>query len=118
MVTDEDADAWYIRKMTARVTHAAVLAIWPKRPGPWEVGATGPAAAEGGAPCEGAYVVAGRDCWGAGAFAGTLGREGAAAGRPADLCRGMLNVVVGFLMNGTEEVLIVAAVLRTRQDVV
>lgn len=59
-----------------KTTYAAVLAIWPKRPGPWGaawviMGWGGAAAAGGGA----AMVVAGRCGWGAGAEA--VGREGA-----------------------------------------
>lgn len=62
-------------------TYAAVLAIWPKSPGPWEAPA---APAGGGAWVAGgaAWVAAGRFCC-CGAVevrAGTVGREGAARG--------------------------------------
>ena len=76
-------------------TYAAVLAIWPIRPGPWETGAAAGAAA-GGAAAEGAYVVAGRVCCCVGAAdwrGATVGRVGAL---PEDLdWRGILVVGVG-----------------------
>lgn len=62
-----------------RGPYAAVLAIWPKRPGPAEAAgaaAGGPAVwcvVAGGA----AAVVAGRVCCGAGRLGATVGRAGA-----------------------------------------
>jgi len=73
--------AWPMEEPIA--TPAAVLAIWPKRPGPCE----GAAAAGGGAACcwgGAAMDEAGRDWTGAGFAAETVGREGAALGRPAE----------------------------------
>lgn len=80
---------------SAGSTYAAVLAIWPKRPGPW----LGGAAAGGAICCWGAAMVAaGRDCWEAGAagLEATVGREGAE--RPAGLEeRGIVNVRCGVV---------------------
>ena len=77
------------RDVERKKAYAAVLAIWPKRPGPCEAWGGAWAVAVGGAcwapaPWAGAYVVAGRVCWawGAGARDGTLGRAGAE--RPAE----------------------------------
>jgi hypothetical protein len=59
-------------------TYAAVDAICPNRPGPWEPAAWG-AAAAGGA-CAGGWAAVEADrCWGVGAgfAAGAVGRRGA-----------------------------------------
>lgn len=80
--------AWPMDEPTA--TPAAVLAICPKRPGPWLPACEGGAAGELAGGC--AAVVAGLVC----CLEGATGRAGAATGRdgarpPPDLpCRGML----------------------------
>lgn len=88
-------------------TYAAVLAICPNNPGPWEAApapAGGVACVAGGAAC----VVAGRVCCcergAAGARAGTVGREGAERG--AERWRGILRECVVWLGRSEVEVVV------------
>lgn len=92
---EERKEKWMWKGKREKGAYAAVLAIWPKSPGPCEAGGAWAFAAGGAccAPCAGAYVVAGRFgwAWGGAARDGTVGRAGA---RPADRLRAILYVCV------------------------